>query len=68
MSLRAHILSFIGSFFKFLFGNRKKKSFRKIHLEKAFGDNILSDYSPENATLGLIIVVIVLVVISWLRC
>lgn len=68
MSLRAHILSFIGSLFKFLFRNKKRKSFRKIHLEKAFGDNILSDYSPENATLGLIIVVIFFVVISWLGC
>jgi len=62
MGFRGHLTSFIGTTFKYIFCNRKRKSFKEIHLDGAFGNDFWSDYSPANATLGTIIIIVLFLI------
>lgn len=52
-------MSVIGAVAKYIFRNKKNKTFKQIYMQKAFGNNPLLDFDMDNAYFGLTITVIV---------
>lgn len=61
------IMSVVGSSYKYIFNNKEKKTFKKIYMDDAFGNNQYSDFSMNNAYLGILIISIISIAIFILE-